>query len=163
MGKVEGFTLHNESGQSVLDSELKSWIGPKGEFIFGPATKYTWTVDGANYSIQRPDRQTWHMLPDATGFICFEHEWNPNNCLLLDVYGKERMRLTVPWQLTIPQNPSSAMPPTSFAGIGTPCINPLDGKKGRFGLEAWVEHAGRYYFELDYHTGQFLWGREIRD
>jgi hypothetical protein len=102
-------------------------------------------------------------LPDATGFLCFERDSTPDNCLLLDAHGKERMRLTVPWQLTKPRNPESAKPPTSFANISAPYINPADGKEGTFGVTAWVEHAGRYYFELDYHSGEFLWGREIRD
>lgn len=34
---------------------------------------------------------------------------------------------------------------------------------GRYGLVAVIAGAGTYYFELDYHTGQFLWGREIKD
>ena len=73
------------------------------------------------------------------------------------------MRLTVPWQLTKPQNPESAKPPTSFADVSGPYSNPVDGRKGEFGVSAWVEHAGQYYFELNYHAGQFLWGKEIRD
>jgi len=73
------------------------------------------------------------------------------------------MRLTVPWQLTNPKNPESAKPPTSFALVSAPFVNPTDGKEGHFGVTAWVEHAGQYYFELDYHSGQFLWGRPIRD
>lgn len=48
-----------------------------------------------------------------------------------------------------------------FIGLESP---PADGK---YGVAAHIEGAGvkfggDYYFELDYHTGQFLWGREIR-
>ncbi|OUL98742.1 hypothetical protein A8M77_30135 [Variovorax sp. JS1663] len=126
--------------------------------------RYTWIVDGVEYErVDNTNHISLRELPDASGFICFESDWKPDNCLLLDVYGNERTRLTVPWQLTRPRNPESAKPPTSFARISSPYINPADGKEGRFGVEAWVEHAGQYYFELDYHAGQFLWGKEIRD
>jgi len=159
---VENFLLYNDKGQSTLYVELGSWKGPRGEFIFGPAVGCTWTVDGNQYEILLSE-QSWNLLPDATGFICFEKEWKPDNCVLRDAYGKERMRLTVPWNLTKPKNPDSAKQPTSFASISSPYVNPVDGRQGLFGVTAWVEHAGKYYFELDYHTGQFLWGREIRD
>jgi hypothetical protein len=106
---------------------------------------------------------SFHLLPDNNGFLRFESGWDrTDNCLLLDAYGKERMRLTVPWQLTAANYPASNAPPTSFWGISEPDINPADGKKGEFGVKAWVELAGEYYFELDWRTGQFLWGKEIR-
>lgn len=161
---VDSFTLHNDRGQSVLDSELSGWMAREGGFeIFGPVVRYSWNVDGIELEVPRPQHVSWHLLPDAAGFICFEKKWEPDNCILLDAYGKERMRLSVPWQLTKQPNPESSKPPTSFASIGHPCINPADGKSGQFGVTAWVEHAGKYYFELDYQTGKFLWGREIRD
>jgi hypothetical protein len=167
VSKVKAFTLHNDRGMSIADAELLNWRkyypDDKAD-IFGPITKYSWFVDDTFYEIQKPKGQSWEILPDASGFIVFEQKrWEPDNCLLLDAYGKERMRLTVPWQLTHPKNPESAKPPTSFDNIGGPYINPADGKQGKFGVTAWVEHAGKYYFELDYHTGQFLWGKEIRD
>ena len=34
--------------------------------------------------------------------------------------------------------------------------------EGQFGVIAWIEYAGDFYFELDYHEGKFLWGKEIR-
>lgn len=103
------------------------------------------------------------MLPDSTGFICFESESKPDNCTLLDAYGKERMRLTVPWRLTGSTSPESGHPPTSFENISEPYVNPADGRPGKFGVTAWVEYAGKHYFELDYHTGQFLWCKRIMD
>lgn len=167
--KLEAFALHNDRGQSILDGELLSWrkIYPNSKAdIFGPVVAYSWFVDGVEIFLDDASSQlSLHELPDASGFIGFERSKPsmPNNCLLFDVYGKERMRLRVPWQLTKAQNPESAKPPTSFALTSEPYINPADGQLGQFGITAWVEHAGMYYFELDYHSGEFLWSREIRD
>lgn len=162
---IENLKKHNSRGQSVLFSTFKSWRDPVTRSdIFGPVIAYSWTVDEKLASLKDPKKNfSLHLLPDASGFICFENPWVPNNYLLLDAYAKERVHLTVPWQLTKPQNPKSADPPTFFAPLSDPYINPADGKPGQFGITAWVEYAGRYYFELDYHSGQFLWGREIRD
>jgi hypothetical protein len=164
MKKVNSFTLHNGRNQSVPNSELLNWrkYYPNDESdIFGPVITYSWYVDDLSFRSQYTGY--WCELPDASGFICFEREWKPDNCLLLDVYGKERIRLIVPWQLTRHPNPESEKPPTSFDNISEPYVNPTNGMRGKFGVAAWVEYAGKYYFELDYQTGQFLWGREIRD
>ena len=167
MKKINSFTLYNERGQSILSSQLLWWrrLYPEDKSaIFGPVTRYSWVIDGKSFEIFNPQNSlSVRELPDSYGFICFECGEKPDNCLLLDVYGKERMRLAVPWQLTKPQNPESAKPPTCFAATSAPYVNPADGKEGIFGVTAWVEHAGKYYFELDYFNGQFLWGREIRD
>ena len=167
MAKVEFFTLHNDRGQAVLDSELSEWVMKSGRFeVFGPVLRYSWMVADVQYEkLNFPPRFSLHELPDASGLIEFERAEpsQPNNCLLLNAYGKERKRLTVPWELTKPQNPESAKPPTSFSLPSAPYINPNNGKSGTFGITAWVEYAGKYYFELDYHRGEFLWGREIRD
>lgn len=166
MIKVEAFTLHNGRGQSVLRCALNGWVDEinPGNDIFGPVLRYSWLVGDERYEIcDAASDLNLNELPDATGFIGFEAGWKPNNCVLFDVFGKERMRLTVPWKLTRPQNPESAKPPTTFVGVSPPFVNPSDAGEGRFGVNAWVEHAGTYYFEFDYHTGQFLWGTGIRD
>lgn len=72
------------------------------------------------------------------------------------------MRLSVPWQLTTANNPASNALPTFFASTSDPYVNPADNKLGKYGVRAWVEFAGEYYFELDWHAGQFLWGKEVR-
>ncbi len=163
--KIKNLTLQNNRGQSVLYSDLYKWRSNTGQFeIFGPIESYTWEVDGIILKSSKDiENITWNPLPDGDGFICFEKGWNPDNCLLLDAYGKEKIRLAVPWQLTRQSNPEPAKPPTSFTGVSSPYINPADGKVGQFGVTAWVEYAGMYYFELDYKTGRFLWGKEIRD
>jgi hypothetical protein len=165
MNTIKEFTRHGESGITVLDKEYLKWLDTHDPSELGSKiVAYSWTVSEKKYMASIDiGKIVWHELPDATGFICFESDWKPDNCLLLDAFGKERMRLVVPWQLARPQNPESAKPPTSFAGVSEPYVNPTDGKAGEFGVTAWVELAGKYYFELDYHTGQFLWGREIRD
>lgn len=116
--------------------------------------------------VQHPPKRfvSFHLLPDSSGFLRFESGWDrSDNCLLLDAYGQERMRLTVPWELTGSTNPESAKPPTSFDNVSGPYVNPADGKRGEFGVTAWVACAGKYYFELDYRTGKFLWCVGIRD
>lgn len=165
MSAIEDLTLHNDRGQSVRMGNLLDWRDPldPGNDIFGPIVRYSWTVEGMGYElVDKESVLSLRELPHASGFICFERGHIPTNCTLLDAYGKERMRLTVPWQLTTANNPASNAPPTSFWGISEPYINPADGQKGEFGVKAWVELAGEYYFELDWRTGQFLWGKEIR-
>lgn len=164
MKKIELFTLHNDRNESVFDSEILNWRSyyPSDNIdIFGPITSYSWFVDGITYQEQKLPNQSWQLLPDASGFICFESDWKPDNCILLDVFGKERKRLMVPWQITKQMNPESAVAPTSFCNISKPYTNPINGNHGVFGVTAWVEHAGKYYFELDYRSAQFLWGKEI--
>jgi hypothetical protein len=161
--KVEHFTLHNNRGQSALDSELVelSLSQDPSKRIYGPFIRHSWQVNGQQFESDRPGH--WCLLPDASGFICFERERKPDNCVLLDAYGNERMRLTVPWQLTRHAYPESGKSPTHFDYPSEPHINPATGEKGSYGVEAWIEYAGKYYFELNYRTGQFLWGKEIRD
>ena len=160
-----------------MDRDLRIWIDPinKKNDIFGPILRYSWQVDGVDYEVRRPENCFWYLLPDSTGFICFDRNRKPDNCLLLDAYGKERLRLTVPWELTgididnearawlKGQGKPYAPPEVYFCNISGPYENPADGKMGQFGVTAWIEYAGMYYFELDYHTGKFLWGKPIRD
>lgn len=170
--KVEKYTLHSDKGLELLDKKRTEWTlqhmgkpdcNAENSWGFGKVTYFSWYVGEQRIEVPAEKWIYAEVLPDASGFIGFEKGWNPNNCLLFDAYGKERMRLTVPWELTKSKNPESANPPTSFANVSEPYINPVDGKEGLFGVTAWVEHAGKYYFELDYHTGQFLWGKGIRD
>lgn len=163
MTHISKFSMHNNRGQKILVSDLLKWRDPdSGSEIFGPVVKYSWVVGAENYSLESTD--IWlRELPDASGFIAFESDWKPDNCVLLDVYGKERIRLTVPWEMTGSTHPESAHAPTSFANISEPYEHPQTGEKGKFGATAWVERMGKFYFELDYHAGKFLWCRQIRD
>lgn len=161
--KVKSFTLHNDRGQSVAATELLQWKDelnhPSG--IFGPVEKYSWFVNGVSYESERT--AYLRVLPDAEGFIAFEAGWKPDNCLLLDAYGKERMRLTVPRHLTGGLvDPSYETGEATFINVSEPYRNPRTGIQGQFGVTAYVE-GGKFYFELDYHTGEFLWCRQIMD
>lgn len=56
-----------------------------------------------------------------------------------------------------------------FKTVSEPYVNPKTGEKGNFGVSAYIEGSGSggyaegdWYFELDYHGGNFLWGKEIR-
>ncbi len=163
MKRISQFSMHNNRGHVRLESARDQWRDPdSGSEIFGPVVKYSWLVGAENYFLEKADISL-RELPDASGFIAFESDWKPDNCLLLDVYGKERMRLTVPCEMTGSTHPESARAPTSFANISEPYEHPQTGEKGKFGATAWVERMGKFYFELDYHAGKFLWCRQIRD
>lgn len=132
-----------------------------------PLVKLTWIYNSELFGLDVNLTTSISKLPDSSGFIAFEDDWMLDNCLLLDAYGKERMRLMVPWELTELDIPKDAV--MSFKNISDPYKNPKDGKLGQFGVSAWIEGSGSggyaegdWYFELDYHTGKFLWGREIR-
>lgn len=107
---------------------------------------------------KNPRNDYFRPLPDATGFLLCENVERADNLVLLDAYGKERMRLAVPWQLTHQPTSESAAYPSHFIGLTTPWDNPRTGEKGKFAVLAWVQYAGDYAFELDWRTGQFLWG-----
>jgi hypothetical protein len=124
-------------------------------------TAYSWHVGDAEMHLTL-ENFNLYLLPDATGFVRIDKSQVPNNCALLDAHGQERMRLIVPWQLTTSRNPESALPPTCFISTGGPYVNPANNELGQFGIRAWVENGGEYYFELDWQMGKFLWGREIR-
>ncbi|MBZ0134557.1 MAG: hypothetical protein K8D98_01390, partial [Rhodanobacter sp.] len=93
------------------------------------------------------------ILPDASGLICFEDYRQNDNCYVLDVYGEFRYRLTVPCELIKYDVPAESK--RWFRNVG-------DYLGGGYGVSAWIESAGDFYFELDYHAGRFLWGKEIR-
>jgi len=147
---VECFTLHNDRGDSVLASRVGDWMTKDDTFqIFGPVVRYSWIVGNENYEKDNKGRElSLHQLPDASGFIGFERAWVPDNCILLDCYGSERLRLTVPWQLTHERNPASARPPSAFVRLGNLHINPINGTEGQFGVNAWVECAGTITLSL---------------
>jgi hypothetical protein len=153
--KISDFTMHDELGHAVLKREWLRWVRDhNGPGEFGVTTHFSWRVDEHDICVPVDIGQvSWHELPDASGFICFERGFKPDNCYVLDAYGKERYRLRVPWDLTPYDVPPGAK--MWFRNVGTH----MD---GQFGVTAWVEHAGDFYFELDYHEGRFLWGREIR-
>ena len=120
---------------------------------------HTWQVDEQTYERLNPRNDHLRVLPDASGFLLCENVERTDNLLLLDAYGKERMRLNVPVHMTGATHPDSFKYPTGFIGLTTPFPNPATGEKGKFGVKAYVEgfFEQAFYFELDYHTGEFLW------
>lgn len=164
---IRQYSMHGSTGFVVLHEKWIDWVlshTPENNYGMGSITHHSWYVGDEYIEVANENWYFAFVLPDLLGFIAFEqNRWEPDNCLLLDAYGKERMRLTVPWELTGSTNPESAKPPTSFDNISGPYVNPADGKRGEFGVTAWVACAGKYYFELDYRTGQFLWCVGIRD
>jgi filamentous hemagglutinin len=108
------------------------------EVTLKPGTRVQMVVDTGAYEAKRSD-----------------------NLVLLDAYGHERLRLSVPWQMTGSTNPDSGKYPTRFIGKTTPWENPATGEPGHYGVLAWVEYAGDYYFELDYRNGEFLWCKRL--
>lgn len=160
---VEKLILHNKKGDVLPDEgflvELKKWkTSHPSESTFGPIVKYTWQVDRQNYERPNPRNDGLDVLPDKSGFLLCEKLDRNDNLLLLDAYGQERMRLSVPWQLTRDPHPEMAAFPSHFVGLTTPWDNPKTGEIGKFAVLAWVQYAGDYAFELNWETGQFLWG-----
>lgn len=96
MIKIEKFMLHNKHGQSVFKTELKNWkdsVNPSND-VFGPTNRYTWDVNGSSQSLEDPTNIFWPcVLPDASGFICFEFNHNLDNCTL----GRLRQRTHAPY------------------------------------------------------------------
>jgi len=190
--RISDFRLHGSTGLSVPRERWADWVlehqnkpgfSHEDGYGLGRITHVTWRVDDRLMSVPIEGWNYCHQLPDSSGFICFESDSTPENCTLLDAYGKERMRLTVPWELTLSSSAQQPVPKSgpfmipwqmtgasspdpdvyeiTFGDISEPYINPADGKKGQFGVTGWV--GDKYYFELDYHTGQFLWCKRIMD
>jgi hypothetical protein len=153
--RITDFSLQNASGSTVFFAEF---TGNPSCSYRGPTVRHTWQVDGRSYERLNPRNDGLDVLPDASGFLLCEKVDRVDNLLLLDAYGKERMRLSMPWQLTQRPTPESAKYPSRFIGLTTPWDNPKTGETGKFAVLAWVEFAGDYAFELDWRTGEFLWG-----
>lgn len=156
-------TRHNDRGDSWPDKDfllhLKEWdkLHPN-QPTYGPIVRHTWEVNGQLFERSNYKNDGLYELPDSTGFLLCENVDRADNLVLLDAYGKERMRLSVPWQLTREPHPESAAYPSHFVGLTTPWENPKTGEIGKFAVLTWVQYAGDYAFELDWRTGQFLWG-----
>ncbi|WP_201313833.1 hypothetical protein [Dyella sp. EPa41] len=153
MNKVELPTLRNALGEAVARNQLINWKPADGSGRPFLPVEISWIVNGRRLSLPMRKGLLINVLPDASGFICFEDDRDTDNCYVLDAYGKERYRLRVPWELTPYDVPPGAK--MWFRNVGTH----MD---GQYGVTAWIEYAGDFYFELDYHEGRFLWGKEIR-
>ena len=161
--KVECFSLHNSRGEVLLDRDLTRYRSEtEGGFqTFGPVVAYSWCFDGEPQGLSDPDsRLSIKVLPDESGFIAFEQELHPDNCLLLDGRGREVRRLAVPMKLL--GHDVSDTVERWFRSIDGPYANPATGEPGTFGVSAWVESVGEIYLELDFRSGQFLWWKPIR-
>lgn len=156
MNTIKKFTLHNAKVESVLFDDFAGNVDCK---YYGPSIKHTWQVGEQPYERLNPRNDGLDVLPDASGFLLRENVERTDNLLLLDAYGKEHMRLDVPVQMTGATHPDSFKYPTGFIGLSTPYPNPATGEEGKFGVKAFVEgfHGQAFYFELNYHTGEFLW------
>lgn len=165
---ITNFKRHYSNGLIVADNtplnkkvELMSGEPP------GHLTSISWTFNKCDLQLElNADNNATgsaSILPDASGFIVIYKSKVPDNCLLIDAKGNLKSRLSVPWQLTKHPNITSNTPPTCFLEIAAPRNNPTDGNLGKFGILAWVELQGLYYFELDLNSGKFIWGKEIYD
>ena len=164
MSMVKNLMRHNNRGDVLPDKDFLEHFDVWHEQhpdqpIFGPIAKHSWLVSGQNYERLNPQNDTLRVLPDASGFLLFEAVKRPDNLVLLDAYGTERMRLDVPWRMTGATNPEFGKYPTGFISLETPYPNPTTGEEGKFGVKAYVEgfYGQAFYFELDYHAGKFLW------
>lgn len=166
MSQIEHFMLHNDRGDALpavdFVKHLLEWRKTHSHAsIFGPVIRHTWQHQGTKFERPNPQRDVWILTPDRTGFAVVENATRCDNLVLLNAQGKERMRISIPWKLTQHPVPASDSYPSHFLGPTSPWNNPETGAPGRFALHAWVEYAGDYAFELDWRTGQFLWGYHL--
>lgn len=155
----DGFCFSDDLSINELSRLLQNRIP-------SPLAKLTWNCGDVSHSMIIPVEKgipqiSITKLPDSSGFICFERSQERDNCLLLDAHGEKRVRLAVPLALTRSKDIESVQ--AYFLNLSGPYVNPVNGKKGKFGVTAWVEYSGKYYFELDYENGEFLWGKPILD
>lgn len=157
--RVTAFRWIDIDGNLLSPEKSIDWYKTHNNTGFGPIVGYQWLADGVQFKVGIDTKRTnWYELPDASGFICFEADREPDNCLLLDAFGHIRKRLTVPWHMTGAQTPVGV----TFGNIDGPYTNPVDSKMGKFGVSGWVGES-KFYFELDHHTGVFLWCKRIWD
>lgn len=98
------------------------------------------------------------VLPDRSGLICIENPLGkhkrfkyPAGAFVINKDGSQRYKLAVPLELVSrSENPSDIH---RFCWIE---------KNSSYGLTAIVDGFSEFYFELDHHTGKFLWGEERR-
>jgi hypothetical protein len=157
---IRNLTRHYANGLSLPDSMS---VGEKARlFVSGQESRLarlTWDCIDKEFELDAHFEHadiplSVNLLPDASGLICVEPTYSKaDNCYVLDAYGKLRYRLTVPCELTPYEIPSTAK--RWFRGSSAH-------HDGQFGITAWIECAGDFYFELDYLAGRFLWGKEIR-
>ena len=157
---ISSFMLHDQNGKSILFDDATG--NPECGYE-GPTVKYTWNVGALEVEIKTPDGEGLYIFPDGTGALFFEKTKRSDNLLILDVFGKKILRLCIPWQLTWGQaTKDRAKYPSGFIGVTAPWDNINTQEKGRFSVLAWVENGGGYYaFELDWNTGNFLWGHRL--
>lgn len=163
MNSIEKFTWHNSHGESTLYDELDDWVSKQNPFrVFGPITKYTWYVNGIEYERHNIRNDSLHILPDKSGFVCIEKTEQSNNCTLINAFGSERLRIDVPLHLIGGKSLKiGGSEKCYFYNVSAPYVNPLNGISGVFGLIAFIEDVGEYYFELDYSAGVFLWSYRL--
>jgi len=157
--KVERFTLHNDRGQSVLEAELVklSLSQDPSKRVYGPFIRYSWQVNGQQF--ESSGAGSLCLLPDASGFILIEDDWKPDNAVLLDAYGKDRMRLTVPREL-IPWMDDSSIRSAGFLWIGP---SKEDGQCTLIGTaDDILAGFGDFGCDFDYVNGVFLKAYKVR-
>ena len=164
MRNIEHLMLHNNRGGCLpsvnFDAHYEEWRKHhSNEFVYGPIVKHSWQVNGKPYERLNPRNDGLSELPDASGFLLCENVKRIDNLLLLDAYGKERMRLSIPWEMTGEEFVEGGKEQTFFLGLTSPWPNPKTGEEGKFGVKtcALDRWGMAYYFELDYHSGKFLW------
>ena len=101
------------------------------------------------------------VLPDRSGLICLETPKSikgryvgQSGAFVLNEDASLRYRLQVPAELANRDVSTDSV--RYFVWVEH------SKERNQYGLTAVIADAGEYYFELDYHTGRFLSGTEIR-
>ena len=159
---VTSFSMINAAGDEVLYDDFSGNSDCKYR---GPTVKYLWKMGVISCERPTPNNDGMWVLPDASGFLVCENAKRSDNLLLLDAFGKERMRLGVPWQMTGCTDPRSGEYPSRFIGLTTTWTHPITDELGKLGLHVYVAGSGlweTWYFEFDWQAGKFLWCRPMR-
>lgn len=167
--RIDDFRQWDEKGRYQTWAEWLSGLRGGWQKPFGKTTRYTWRACGRIHEMVNPNpdsgaRVILEPLPDWSGLIMVDSRNVPNNAVLLDPCGEVLRGLRVPWEMVSKDEPEECYF-VRVARDGTGW-NEATGEEGRFGLEArlcwspWV--YGDFYFELDWHRGEFLWRSPLR-
>lgn len=157
---VTNFIEHDARGFDVPEEmsieEREKFCPPTFQFI-----SVSWMDSIGNTHTLNTHDLSVRVLPDRSGLICLETPKSVkgryvgrSGAFILNEDGSVRCGLKVPVELL-----DYEVPPDSicyFAWVE------YSEERNRYGLTAVIANAGEYYFELDYHTGKFLWGNPIR-
>jgi hypothetical protein len=160
MSQITCFVKHDSRGFDIAESvPLEEY---HSRFPIPLSIESISWIDSKNKSHTMDTRDLFvRVLPDRSGLLCLENPMGkhkrfkyPARAFVINEDESLRYELMVPVEMT--NRLISPLGKHYFGWVET------KDNEGKYGLTASIEGAGQFYFELDYHTGKFLWGKEIR-